>query len=153
MITGNVQNAIGGEEAITTKRIGLFKELVPNLTRLGMIGFATNISNLEHNGLRKASSHLGFEVLRYNLQRPSLDGLDDAVSAGLRDDISAFYISGYFVIFGHIPQVVASVAKSGRPIWSMAFGSPAFKWRKFFEERSRATCQSNRQTSSRWPST
>lgn len=116
MITGNVQNAIGGEEAITTKRIGLFKELVPNLTRLGMIGFATNTSNLEHNGLQKASSQLDFKVLRYDLPRPSLDGLDDAVSAGLRDDVSAFYISGYFVIFGHIPQVVASVAKSGRPI-------------------------------------
>jgi putative ABC transport system substrate-binding protein len=116
MMTGNVQNAIGGEEAITTKRISLFKELVPNLTRLGMIGFANGVlSNLEHNGLRSASSQLGFEVLRYDLQR-SLDGLDDAVSAGLRDNVSAFYISGGFVVFGHIPEVVASVAKSGRPI-------------------------------------
>ena len=120
MMTGNVQNAVGGEEAITTKRIGLFKELMPNLTRLGMIGFANGggglLANLEHNGLRKASSLLGFEVLRYDLQGLSLDGLDDAVSAGLRDDVSAFYISGGFVVLGHIPQVVASVAKSGRPI-------------------------------------
>lgn len=117
MMTGNVQNAIGGEEALTTKRIGLFKELMPNLTRLGMIGFANGLlANVEHNGLRKASSHLGFEVLRYDLQGLSLDGLDDAVSAGLRDDVSAFYISGGFVVFGHIPQVVASVANSGRPI-------------------------------------
>ena len=117
MMTGNVQNAVGGEEAITTKRIGLFKELMPNLTRLGMIGFANGLlANLEHNGLRKASSQLGFEVLRYDLQWPNLDGLDDAVSAGLRDDVSAFYISGAFVILGHVPQVVASVAKSGRPI-------------------------------------
>ncbi len=117
MVTGNVQNAVGGEEAITTKRIGLFKELVPNLTRLGMIGFANNLlANLEHNGLRKASSQLGFEVLRYDLPRLGLDGLDDAVSAGLRDGVSAFYISGYFAIFGHIPRVVASVAKSGRPM-------------------------------------
>jgi putative tryptophan/tyrosine transport system substrate-binding protein len=39
MMTGNVQNAIGGEEGFTTKRIGLFKELMPNLHRLGiMIG-------------------------------------------------------------------------------------------------------------------
>jgi putative ABC transport system substrate-binding protein len=116
MITGNVQNAVGGEEALTTKRIGLFKELVPNLTRLGMIGFATNISNLEHAGLRKASSQLDFELLRYDLPQLGLDGLDDAVSAGLRDGVSAFYISGYFVLFGHVPEVVASVAKSGRPI-------------------------------------
>jgi len=36
MITGNTMNAVGGEEALTTKRIGFFKELVPNLARLGM---------------------------------------------------------------------------------------------------------------------
>jgi putative tryptophan/tyrosine transport system substrate-binding protein len=60
MVTGNVQNAMGGEEAITAKRIGLFKELMPNLTRLGMIGFSEGLlTNLEHNGLRKASSRLG----------------------------------------------------------------------------------------------
>jgi putative ABC transport system substrate-binding protein len=117
MMTGNVQNAVGGEEGITTKRISLFKDLMPNLTRLGMIGFADNrLIDLEHNGLRRASSRLGFEVSRYDLQWPNLDGLDDAVSAGLRDDVSAFYISGTFVILGRIPQVVATVAKSGRPI-------------------------------------
>ena len=37
MVTGNVMNAVGGEETMTQKRIGLFKELVPGLTRLGMI--------------------------------------------------------------------------------------------------------------------
>jgi ABC-type uncharacterized transport system substrate-binding protein len=117
MMTGNVQNAVGGEEAITTKRIDLFKELMPNLTRLGMIGFAnSSLANLEHNGLREAASRLGFEVLRYDLQWPSLDGLDDAVAEGLSDDVSAFYIAGLFVVLGRVPQLVASVAKSGRPI-------------------------------------
>ena len=33
MMTGNVMNAVGGEETLTTKRIGFFKELVPNLAR------------------------------------------------------------------------------------------------------------------------
>jgi putative ABC transport system substrate-binding protein len=37
MITGNVMNAVGGEETVTQKRIGFFKQLVPSLTRLGMI--------------------------------------------------------------------------------------------------------------------
>ena len=37
MVTANVMNAVGGEEAITQKRIWFFKELVPGLTRLGMI--------------------------------------------------------------------------------------------------------------------
>ena len=43
MATGNVMNAIGGEEALTEKRIGLFKELVPGLTRLGMIGTTNDL--------------------------------------------------------------------------------------------------------------
>ena len=30
-------NAVGGEETMTQKRIGLFKQLVPDLKRLGMI--------------------------------------------------------------------------------------------------------------------
>lgn len=123
MMTGNVQNAVGGEESITAKRIGLFKEMMPNLTRLGMIGFATSnradLQNLEHRGLQKASSEFGFEVFRYDLQWPKLDGLEDAVSSGLRDGVNAFYLSGAFVILGRIPQVVASVAKSGRPICSV----------------------------------
>jgi putative tryptophan/tyrosine transport system substrate-binding protein len=90
---------------------------MPNLTRLGMIGFSeVLLTNLEHNGLRKASSRLGFEVSRYDLKYPKLDGLDDAVSSGLRDEVSAFYISAAFVTLGRVPQVVASVAKSGRPI-------------------------------------
>jgi putative ABC transport system substrate-binding protein len=54
--------------------------------------------------------------LRYDLEWPKLDGLDDAVASGLRDNVSAFYISGSFVILGQIPRVVATVAKSGRPI-------------------------------------
>lgn len=38
MATGNVMNAVGGEESLTEKRFGFFKELVPKLMRLGMIG-------------------------------------------------------------------------------------------------------------------
>src|SRR6266478_2687442 len=41
--TGNVMNAVGGEEALAQKRMGLFKELVPDLKRLGFIGTATSI--------------------------------------------------------------------------------------------------------------
>src|SRR5258708_10652231 len=40
--TGNVMNAVGGEEALTQKRMGLFKEMVPDLKRRGVIGTATS---------------------------------------------------------------------------------------------------------------
>ena len=43
MTTGNVMNAVGGEETMTQKRIGFFKELVPNLIRLGMIAPAMKL--------------------------------------------------------------------------------------------------------------
>src|SRR5271170_5241951 len=43
MITGNVMNAIGGEETMTQKRIGFFKQLVPDLKRLGMIAPANGV--------------------------------------------------------------------------------------------------------------
>jgi len=38
--TGNMMNAIGGEESLTAKRLGFFKDLVPDIRRLGMIGVA-----------------------------------------------------------------------------------------------------------------
>ena len=41
MVTGNVLNALGGEDTVAEKRISLFKELIPSLTRLGMFGPST----------------------------------------------------------------------------------------------------------------
>jgi putative ABC transport system substrate-binding protein len=121
MMTGAVMNAVGGEESLTSKRIGFFKELVPNLTRLGMIGFADSVNpvpsmNLaipERNALRKAAAHFGFEFLSYDIK--TLNDLNEAVSSGLRDDVSAFYISGDPRMNLDIPHVVASLAKSGKP--------------------------------------
>jgi putative ABC transport system substrate-binding protein len=121
MITGNTMNAVGGEEAITTKRIGFFRELVPNLARLGMIGLAdsmnpvaaANLALTERIALRKASEHFGFEFLNYEIR--TLDDLDGAVSAGLRDGVNAFYISGDSRMNADIPRVVASLAKSEKP--------------------------------------
>ena len=47
MITGNVMNAVGGEETMTQKRIGLFKQLVPSLKRLGLIAPANGVLAVE----------------------------------------------------------------------------------------------------------
>jgi len=121
MISGNPMTAVGGEATLTTKRIGFFKELVPNLARLGMIGFADSVNpvaaaNLalpERNALRKTSEYFAFEFLNYEIR--TLDDLDGAVSAGLRDGVSAFYISGDSRMNGNIPRVVASLAESKRP--------------------------------------
>ena len=117
MITGNTMNAVGGEEALTTKRIGFFKELVPDLARLGMVHFGFGTTNFlalsERNALQKMSGHFGFEFLNYEIR--TLDDFDGAVSAGLRDGISAFYISGDPKMNFDVPRVVASLAKSEKP--------------------------------------
>jgi putative ABC transport system substrate-binding protein len=113
MLTGNVMNAVGGEETMTQKRIGFFKELVPNLVRLGVIAPANGLLAMqEKDALQKVSAQLGFEVIHYDLN--TLDDLESAVAAGLRDNVSAFYISGE-PLMSDVSRIVSSVTASGKP--------------------------------------
>jgi putative tryptophan/tyrosine transport system substrate-binding protein len=114
MLTGNVMNAVGGEETMTQKRIGLFKQLVPRLTRLGMIAPANGIlAKTEKEALQKVAAQLGFEVGHYDLN--SLDDLESAFAAGLRDDVSAFYISGEPLLAASLSRVMTFVTQSRKP--------------------------------------
>jgi putative tryptophan/tyrosine transport system substrate-binding protein len=114
MLTGNVMNAIGGEEAMAQKRIGLFKELVPNLMRIGLIAPANGVlAKEEKDALQKVAARLGFEVVHYDLT--TIDDLESAFAAGLRDDVSAFYISGEPFMSANLPRVTSSVTASGKP--------------------------------------
>ena len=113
MMTGNVTNAMGSEEALTEKRMNLFKELVPGLTRLGMIGPQGLLYKAELTALRNASGHFGFEVAEYAIER--LDDLEGAFALGLRDGVSAFYISGEPLLFNNMSRVMPLVAASGKP--------------------------------------
>ena len=114
MLTGNVMNAIGGEETMAQKRIGLFKELVPNLMRIGMIAPANGVlAKEEKDALQKVAALLGFEVVHYDLS--TIDDLESAFAAGLRDDVSAFYISGEPRLFANMSRVMSFVTASGKP--------------------------------------
>jgi putative ABC transport system substrate-binding protein len=120
MMTGNVMNAIGGEETITQKRIGFFKELVPGLTRLGMVARASlpdpvynGLATREENALRKAAAQFGFEFMRYNFD--TLDDLESTFASALRDNVSAFYISGQPTLFNNMARVMSLVEASGKP--------------------------------------
>src|SRR5882757_90478 len=84
--TGNVMNAVGGEETLTQKRMGLFKELVPGLKRLGFIGTATSIlAVVELDALGSVAGHFGFEIIHHPIQ--GLDDIERAVVASKRDDV------------------------------------------------------------------
>jgi putative ABC transport system substrate-binding protein len=114
MITGNVMNAVGGEETMTQKRIGLFKELVPSLTRLGMIAPANGaVMMKEKEALKKVAAQLDFEFVPYAFN--SIDDLESAFAAGFRDDVSAFYISGEPLLSSNLSRVMAFVTASAKP--------------------------------------
>ena len=107
-------NAVGGEETMTQKRIGLFKQLVPNLTRLGVIASDVGITYLkEGDALRKVATELGFELLHYDIK--TLDDLEGAFAAGRRDDVNAFYISGEPLLFANLSRVMSFVTASRKP--------------------------------------
>jgi putative ABC transport system substrate-binding protein len=117
MVTGNVMNAIGGEVAISDKRITLFKDLVPKMTRLGMIGRPIEGAMLfdpETNGARQAGARLGFEVTVCGVS--TMDEVEGAVAAGLRDGVDAFSISGDPRFFTSMQRVLPPVLATGKPV-------------------------------------
>jgi putative tryptophan/tyrosine transport system substrate-binding protein len=112
--TGNVMNAVGGEEALTQKRMGLFMELVPDLKRLGFIGTANSILALaELNALRSAAVHFGFEIVHHAIQ--GLDDIESAVASANRDGVGALYVSGESMLYNNMARVLPSVMASGKP--------------------------------------
>ncbi|MDA9436099.1 ABC transporter substrate-binding protein [Bradyrhizobium sp. CCBAU 51627] len=118
MVTGNVQNAMGGLESLMSKQFQFFKDLVPNLTRLGFIGLTDTARQfpVERTAVQKVAQQLGFAVSMYEV--PTLADVDSAIGSGQRDDVSAFFLSLEPRFVARIPQIVASLAKTGKP----AFG-------------------------------
>ena len=107
-------NAVGGEETMTQKRMGFFKQLLPSLTRLGMISPANGVLAMkEKEALQKVAAQLDFEFVPYDLN--TIDDLESAFAAGLRDDVSAFYISGEPLLIGNLSRVMTFVTASRKP--------------------------------------
>ncbi|MGH6755150.1 MAG: ABC transporter substrate-binding protein [Bradyrhizobium sp.] len=111
--TGNVMNAVGGEATLTQKRIGLFRELVPDLKRLGFIGTASILAVAELNALRSVAGHFGFEIVHHAIQ--GLDDIESAVASSNRDGVGALYISGEPLLYNNMARVLPSVLASGKP--------------------------------------
>jgi len=112
--TGNVMNAVGGEETLTQKRMELFKELVPDLKRLGFVGTATSILAVaELAALRGVAGHFGFEIVHHPIQ--GLDDIESAMAASSNDGVDALYVSGEPFLYNNMPRVLPVVMAAGKP--------------------------------------
>jgi putative ABC transport system substrate-binding protein len=116
--TGNVMNAIGGEESLTAKRLGFFKDLVPDVQRLGMIGVAdyglARLEPSEEAALRKATAQLGIGFESYEI-KATLKDLEAVLSKALSDGVGAFYISGDPILTTNMSRVTPRILATGKP--------------------------------------
>jgi putative tryptophan/tyrosine transport system substrate-binding protein len=119
MVTGNVLNALGGEDTIAEKRIALFKELVPGLTRLGMFGPARGeratgtLFDKEVSAGLRVSSRLGFESREYRLK--TINELGDAIVSGVHDGVDAIYLSGEPLLITNLSRALPVIMAAGKP--------------------------------------
>ena len=111
--TGNVMNAVGGEQALTGKRFNFFRELVPDLKALGFIGSSSILAAEELNALQSVAGQLGFEIVRHELR--GLDDVEPAVSASIRDGVGALYVSGEPLLYTNMVRVLPLVMAPGKP--------------------------------------
>ncbi|RXH20673.1 ABC transporter substrate-binding protein [Bradyrhizobium guangzhouense] len=116
--TGNVMNAVGGEESLTAKRLGFFRDLVPNVRRLGMIGVAdygvARLETSEQEALRKITAQSGIGFDSYEIHS-NLDDLDAALAKALGHGVEAFYISGDPALTFRISVVMPRLLATGKP--------------------------------------
>lgn len=111
--TGNVMTALGGEDTMAQKRVGLFRELVPNFRRLGFIGTMSVLASTELAALRRVTGHFGFELLHHVIE--GLDDIEKAVAATTRDGADALYVSGEPLMYTQMARVAPLVVASGKP--------------------------------------
>jgi putative ABC transport system substrate-binding protein len=110
--TGNVMNALGGDEPLTRKRLGLLKELVPDVKRVGFL--STVIGSLaarELNALKGVAGEFGCEIVHYATE--SIDDVEPLLRGG--DGVDALYISGGPLWISNIARVLPIVLATGKP--------------------------------------
>jgi putative ABC transport system substrate-binding protein len=116
--TGNVMNAAGGEESLTAKRLGFFRDLVPGIRQIGMIGVAdyglVRLETSEAAALSKVAAQLGIRFDSYEI-KPTLDDLDAVLAKALSDGVEAFYISGDPVLTYKMSVVAPRILATGKP--------------------------------------
>lgn len=111
--TGNVLTAMGGEDTMAQKRIGLFRELVPGFRRLGFIAMGNDFALVEFAALRRVADGLGFEVTHRPIK--GVDDIEAGIAAIAADGVDALYVSGEPQMFTQIRRVAPAVVATGKP--------------------------------------
>jgi putative tryptophan/tyrosine transport system substrate-binding protein len=119
MFTGNVLNALGGEDTIAERRITLFKELVPSLTHLGVFGptpaegVVETLFPKEVDAAERAALRLGFAVSTYPLK--SIGEFEPAMKSALSDGVDGFYLSGEPLLISNLHRVSPLIMAARKP--------------------------------------
>jgi putative ABC transport system substrate-binding protein len=110
--TGNVLNALGGDEALTRKRLGLLKELVPDVKRVGFLSTAIGtLAAREFNALKGVAPEFGCEIVHFATE--NIDDIEPMLRGG--DGWDALYISGGPLLYSHMARVVPIVMACRKP--------------------------------------
>lgn len=114
MVTGNVMNAQGGEEALAGKRLGYLKEVAPGVARVGFLG--TRISGAaqsELRGLNAVADRFGCQIRDYMLE--TIDQVEAVVAACQREGMDALYVSGAPLLSNNKGKVMPHLLASNKP--------------------------------------
>jgi putative ABC transport system substrate-binding protein len=141
-VTGMTTTAKGGEEALTGKRLGLLKELVPDTALVGLMLHADSPESAAlRNGAEAAGSRLGMKILPLRVR--TLDDVEAAFAFGLRAGAGAFLIDDQPLMISNRSKVAELAARAGKPTMGMmpeqaragllaSYGSgPTYAWHRY----------------------
>jgi putative ABC transport system substrate-binding protein len=119
-VTGNVLTPGGADGSVTKKRIELFRQLVPNLKRLGFVGTKENALAIEEfDALRSVAGRLDLDLVHHPIQ--IIEEIESAVAQSTKDGVDAFYVSGEPLMIANMARTAEAISASGKP----AFGTLA----------------------------
>jgi putative ABC transport system substrate-binding protein len=105
----------GGSDALTGKRLSLLKEVVPSVSRIGVMIAADDAT--EANVLRQLSSATGSLGLTYRTFEVGTSAdLESAFAEAARDGLQALFISQNPFFFSRRVEVAAFAARAQLPV-------------------------------------
>ncbi len=119
---GNITGLIVAPEEIAGKRLELLKEVVPGLSRVGLLWDAT-LSSSFRSADEEAARSLRVELLRFEVREPT--DLDSAVMAATKEQVGGLIVLGSPMLYRNRREIADLLARYRLPAIS--------QWRQFAE--------------------